>query len=313
MIILSVLPFFGLAYAIPFFNDGATATVPLVKSTKAPPLDGPAELRKVYARMGWKMRDKPTSIIKTPFDAHVHAVAAEGDSGIGRVYATPEAFQSEYLCPVTVGGQEFMLNFDTGSSDLWMFSTSLNETVIGQHAAFDARKSRTFERAPGLRWSINYADGSGASGSVGYDTVQVGGVTQTRQAVELATEVSRDFASDPNSDGLLGLGFDNINQVRPQRQQSFFQHIKHSLNKRVFSVNLKEDGSGFYEFGRITPGAYQGELTRVPCDMTRGWWEFSTPAYNVAGDTLTSQGAPVTAIAGSFDVCRFNSLDRAVD
>lgn len=36
----------------------------------------------------------------------------------GEVTATPEADESEYLSPVTVGGQKLTLNFDTGSADL---------------------------------------------------------------------------------------------------------------------------------------------------------------------------------------------------
>lgn len=36
----------------------------------------------------------------------------------GEVTATPEPDESEYLSPVTVGGQKLTLNFDTGSADL---------------------------------------------------------------------------------------------------------------------------------------------------------------------------------------------------
>lgn len=36
----------------------------------------------------------------------------------GEVTATPEENESEYLSPVTVGGQKLNLNFDTGSADL---------------------------------------------------------------------------------------------------------------------------------------------------------------------------------------------------
>lgn len=36
----------------------------------------------------------------------------------GTVSATPEQFDSEYLSPVTIGGQTLNLDFDTGSADL---------------------------------------------------------------------------------------------------------------------------------------------------------------------------------------------------
>ena len=45
----------------------------------------------------------------------VVSAAANND---GTVTATPEQYDSEYLCPVTIGGQTLNLDFDTGSSDL---------------------------------------------------------------------------------------------------------------------------------------------------------------------------------------------------
>ena len=44
----------------------------------------------------------------------VEAAAAQ----TGSVAATPEQYDSEYLCPVTIGSGVVNLDFDTGSSDL---------------------------------------------------------------------------------------------------------------------------------------------------------------------------------------------------
>ena len=41
----------------------------------------------------------------------------------GTVKASPEdAYDSEYLCPVSIGGQTLNLDFDTGSADLYVLS-----------------------------------------------------------------------------------------------------------------------------------------------------------------------------------------------
>jgi aspergillopepsin I len=44
---------------------------------------------------------------------NIAAAAADGS-----VAATPEQYDAEYLCPVTIGGQTLNLDFDTGSADL---------------------------------------------------------------------------------------------------------------------------------------------------------------------------------------------------
>lgn len=36
----------------------------------------------------------------------------------GSVVATPESYDYEYICPITVGGQSLNMDFDTGSADL---------------------------------------------------------------------------------------------------------------------------------------------------------------------------------------------------
>ena len=48
-------------------------------------------------------------------DDVVRAAAAND----GTVTTTPEQYDSEYLTPVTIGGQTLNLDFDTGSSDLY--------------------------------------------------------------------------------------------------------------------------------------------------------------------------------------------------
>ena len=66
-------------------------------------LSGPASMAKVYGKFG---KEAP---------ADVQSAAANND---GTVTASPEQYDSEYLCPVSIGGQTLNLDFDTGSSDL---------------------------------------------------------------------------------------------------------------------------------------------------------------------------------------------------
>ena len=93
----------------------------------------------------------------------------------------------------------------------WVFSTSLSQASIGSHSTFDPTQSKTFNNLQGATFSISYGDGSAAAGTVGTDTVNIGGATVTGQAVELATAVSQSFVADANTDGLVGLAFSTLN------------------------------------------------------------------------------------------------------
>ena len=82
---------------------------------------------------------------------------------------------------------------------------------IGNHSIYDPKKSGGAVDGVGQTWSITYGDGSSAKGNVFFDTVSVGGAIAQNQAVEVATNVSKQFLQDFNNDGLLGLGFDSGN------------------------------------------------------------------------------------------------------
>jgi len=67
----------------------------------------------------------------------------------------------------------------------------------------------------GSSWKIKYGDGSTASGIVGTDNVNLGGLCVENQAIELASKLSSQFMKSAG-DGLLGLAFGKINTVKPK-------------------------------------------------------------------------------------------------
>lgn len=69
----------------------------------------------------------------------------------------------------------------------------------------------------------------------------IGGLTVSNQAVEVAQQVSSSFTSDPDVDGLVGLGFDSLNSVSPQKQPTWFDNIKSSLDQPLFTADLKHN------------------------------------------------------------------------
>ena len=147
----------------------------------------------------------------------------------------------------------------------WVFSDKLPEFQRKSHSFYvtnetarlpsGAIRQVTGVEMKGYTWAIRYGDGTGASGVVYSDRVSIGQVAVQNQAVEAATQVSAQFYLQ-HSDGLLGLGFGKTNTVKPQKQRTFFENIKDSLKEPVFTVSLKKNATGTYDFGFIDPAKY---------------------------------------------------------
>ncbi|KAF2020031.1 acid protease [Aaosphaeria arxii CBS 175.79] len=225
-------------------------------------------------------------------------------TGSGTVAAVPEENAALFLSPVDVGGQTLNLDFDSGSSDLWVFSTELDQAKIGQHSAFDASKSTTFKQMQGAQFKISYGDGSGAAGVVGTDVVTIGGVQVQNQAIELATDVSQSFVDDLNTDGLVGLAFSNLNTVndgtKKTPQKTFFDNVMGDLDLPVFTADLDPDGTGVYEFGKIDATKFEGEMAWIPVNATSGFWQFPSTKFAVGDSAFEAFGAsPAIADTGT--------------
>lgn len=159
----------------------------------------------------------------------------------GSAAATPEDYDVEYLTPVEIGTppQTLNLDIDTGSSDLWVYSSETPSGEVSGQEVYAPENSTTAVKRSALSWSISYGDGSSSSGDVYYDTVAIGGLAVANMAVEVAAEVSTEFTADTEIDGLLGLGFSTLNTVSPTQQKTFFDKAEDSLDSFLFTVDLK--------------------------------------------------------------------------
>ena len=164
--------------------------------------------------------------------------------------------------------------------------------------SFANQSPATFQSLSGYTWKISYADGSGASGTVGRDTVVIGGTTVKSQAVELANKVSAQFVSDDN-DGLVGLAFSSINTVQPTQQRTFFDNAKTSLASPLFAAYLPFNKNGAYDFGFIDTTKYTGSISYAPVDSSRGFWEFASTGYKVGSTVHTQSGFTGIADTGT--------------
>lgn len=273
------IPGYGTASSgiVPPIGTGVSSGVSMPTGTGAPTpsVSIPVQSSSVGSTPATSSAASPASSSGTP--------ASDGETG--EVTATPEQYESEYLSPVSIGGQTLNLNFDTGSADLWVFSSELPGGEQSGHTVFDPTKSGSWQELEGASWQIQYGDGSTAGGNVGYDKVSIGDATVTKQAVELATEVASQFLRDENSDGLLGLSFSILNTVQPEPQKTWFENIKDQLEQPLFTADLEENASGTYEFGTIDSSKYSGEIHYTKIDKSGGWWQFPSESVTIGGQT----------------------------
>lgn len=237
------------------------------------------------------------------------AAAPSGQSS--NVPAQDEQNDSEYLCPVDIGtpAQTLTLDFDTGSSDLWVWSTKLGSSIKSQgtkagHKIFDPSKSSTWKESSGSTWQISYGDSSSASGTVGTDDVGLGGLTIKSQAIEIANKISEQFVSGPG-DGLLGLAWGSINTVQPTPVQTPVENMisQQDIPKssELFTAHLsayKDSGeTSFYTFGYIDQDVLteagvssESDIKYTPVDNSQGFWTVSSTSGTVNGTTVDRSG-----------------------
>lgn len=257
--------------------------------------------------------------------------ASGGESG--DVSAEDSQNDSQYLATVAIGtpGQSLKLDFDTGSSDLWVWSTSLDSSTQTQgrqagHVIFDPTKSSTWKASSGETWQIQYGDSSSASGSVGTDVVNVGGLKIQNQAVEIATQISDQFVQTAG-DGLLGLAWGSINTVQPRAVQTPVENMITQedipQNMELFTAHLgsyrdanSAEGTSFYTFGYVDPdvlqtyGVTEDQIQYTPVDNSQGFWQFASASYSINGEKTTLSGNTAIADTGTTlalvadDVCQ---------
>ena len=239
---------------------------------------------KFYMKNGASAYAKALGKFGAPIPSNVQQAAAAATSGT--VSANPSENDEEYTAPVQIGaaGTTLNLDFDTGSSDLWVFSSETPSSEAQGHQTYDTSSGTKLQ---GATWNITYGDGSGAAGDVYTDKVVVGQVTATKQAVEAATSISggQGGQSFAGTDGLLGLASSSINTVQPEAQTTFFDTVKGDLASPVFTATLKHQQPGSYDFGFIDDSKHSGTINYAPVDFSQGFWQFSVDSYSVGGNT----------------------------
>lgn len=182
----------------------------------------------------------------------------------GKAPTTPQATLKNHLIfydtEITLGTppQKFTVDLDTGSSDLWVVAN-------GSANAYDPKKSSTYsDYKPGF--SINYGDGSHASGDWVKDTLTFGGASVPQFVFAAATTVA-------SSEQIFGIGYtgNEASGFQGEQQGETFNYDNFPIrlagdgiiNTPAYSLYL--DGlsasTGSVLFGGIDTSKFNGKLT----------------------------------------------------
>ncbi|KAJ7270727.1 acid protease [Mycena haematopus] len=193
----------------------------------------------------------------------------------------------EWAGTISIGtpGQKFLIDFDTGSSDLWVPSSSCKSSTCSSKSKYRASSSSTGAKQSGT-FSIEYGDGSSVSGPVYQDTVSVAGVVATKQLFSPVTTLSSSFADDP-TDGILGLAFPAISSLK--NGVPFFNTANQegTVSANQFGFLLASNGSELF-LGGTDATKYTGELEFHDVDTTSGFWQVTGVKAKVGTTTVVS-------------------------
>ncbi|KAF9065021.1 acid protease [Rhodocollybia butyracea] len=187
--------------------------------------------------------------------------------------------------PISIGTppQPFVIDFDTGSSDLWVPSSSCANSGCSDKNTYKASFSSTSTKEPGT-FSIEYGDDSTVSGPIFKDTVTVADIEVTDQTFSAVTHSSSGF-SDP-FDGLLGLAFPELSSLSAD---PFFNaaNSQGAVLSNEFAFYLASSGSELF-LGGTNPALYTGSIEFHDVNATTGFWQVIDASISSGGDIAVS-------------------------
>ncbi|KAI2635684.1 Asp-domain-containing protein [Hypomontagnella submonticulosa] len=207
---------------------------------------------------------------------------------------------AQYFSDISIGTppQDFKVILDTGSSNLWVPSSSCGSIACYLHSKYDSSASSTYKQN-GTEFEIRYGSGS-LSGFVSQDVLTIGDMTVKNQDfAEATSEPGLAFAFG-RFDGILGLGFDrlSVNGIVPPFYQMVNQKL---LDDAVFAFYLSgENGDDSSEvvFGGVDKDHYTGKITEIPL-RRKAYWEVDFDSISFGDETAELENTGVILDTGT--------------
>ncbi|KAF9935694.1 Vacuolar protease A [Mortierella alpina] len=183
--------------------------------------------------------------------------------------------------------QPFSVNFDTGSSNLWVPSLHCHSLICHLRQRYNSKNSSTF-RPNNTHLSIRYKQGQ-IKGFMSNDVLDVGGALILNQDfVESTCEPTKEFFP-LQFDGILGLAYDTLSVLGAVPHEPMFGfYLTHT------GLNSAAAG-GEMTLGGMDPTRFTGSLQWHPVRRP-GYWEIDLTKVQL-GDTVMNLAAEAEAVA----------------
>ncbi|XXH05352.1 Elongation factor G, mitochondrial [Hypoxylon texense] len=243
---------------------------------------------------------------------------------------TNEKLRGGYFatCQVGTPAQNLTLQLDTGSSDIWVPSSSASVCEQSgddgcSFGSFDENSSTTMEVVGEGEFSISYVDGSSSKGDYITDRFEIGGATLDNMTMGLGLRTDIPY-------GLVGVGY-ALNEAIVANTQSASESYDNLpvllqkqglINTNAYSLWLNDldANTGSILFGGIDTEKYQGDLTRINIykdSSSQAFTSFtvamtSLQAVSSTGsDSLSSSSFPIPVVLDSGTTFSYLPTDLA--
>lgn len=207
---------------------------------------------------------------------------------------------AQYYGEIQLGtpAQSFNVIFDTGSSNLWVASSSC-DLSCGLHSKYRSALSVTY-KADGTPFNITYGSGP-VAGFDSIDNLNTGGLKVTKQTFTEVTDASGLGAAYliGKFDGILGLAWPSlsVNGITPVIQNMISQK---AIDNGEFAFFL---GNADSEDGELVIGGYDeahfiGSLNYVPL-KSQTYWEINIEAFKLGVKNFVATPGGESAIIDS--------------
>ncbi|KAI0336409.1 acid protease [Cubamyces sp. BRFM 1775] len=201
--------------------------------------------------------------------------------------------QFAYLVHVGIGGQDFAVLLDTGSSDLWVVSSDC--TVDDCAGVRKYRETPTYNSS-NVGFDLNYLMGN-VSGTVGSETVTLGGFEVSSQIFAVANQTNGLGLHGTGNSGIMGLSFPAEASIPSTAGRTVVENLLSAFNdssRRFFAFKLgRDETSSSFTIGQLDP-AYAnstGDLTYNPVYASGGslydYWKLPLRSLTVNGTSFS--------------------------